>query len=396
MWQAAAAKAASYVLQRSKQSKNWRNFLGFLLLIIFLPILAIVVLAAILIGMVAELNNAIISFLFGGISLPSFMPTNAVTYYEEVNEQLNLLDEEWALIISGEDASDSDDDDGGESDTDEDSDEDGSEDEEDESEDDEEDSEDGETDDDTDDLTDSDTISYADLTDLDERELLMKVSFFTAICNGEHISADSYHDFAQAFADGGNVSEMYAYLEDSVGISFTNDEKEDVITAWNNSYGEAISREDEGDALDWGGWNGTSHVKTYHYEDGEIGQAVVDYAMDRLGDPYSAALRGQFDYVDCSYLTMWAYAQVGIEIPATEGPQAQTIYENGGEISEDELQPGDLIFWSYKPWYSFRSITHTGIYAGDGYVIHASSSKRKVVCVPIFDKDKIKMYGRPY
>ena len=45
---------------------------------------------------------------------------------------------------------------------------------------------------------------------------------------------------------------------------------------------------------------------------------------------------------DCSGLTQWAYKQAGINLPRTTRQQwAATT-----RISKDQLQPGDLIFYS--------------------------------------------------
>lgn len=42
------------------------------------------------------------------------------------------------------------------------------------------------------------------------------------------------------------------------------------------------------------------------------------------------------------------------------------------------------------------NITHVGIYAGDGYVIDASSSRGMVVYRPIFGESSIIAYSRPH
>ena len=39
--------------------------------------------------------------------------------------------------------------------------------------------------------------------------------------------------------------------------------------------------------------------------EGELGSVIVEYALTRLGHPYSRQLRGQGNYVDCSYFARW-------------------------------------------------------------------------------------------
>lgn len=113
-----------------------------------------------------------------------------------------------------------------------------------------------------------------------------------------------------------------------------------------------------------------------------------------LWHPYSQTYRGKDNYVDCSYLTLWCYRQVGIILPGTAAEQGRYLVEHNLTIAKEDLQPGDLVFWSYKPNGRFMNITHVGIYAGDGKVVDASYSKGKVVYRNLFDEDKQVLYGR--
>ncbi|MFC3801068.1 C40 family peptidase [Cohnella sp. GCM10012308] len=129
---------------------------------------------------------------------------------------------------------------------------------------------------------------------------------------------------------------------------------------------------------------------------GMLGSQAVELALTRLGDPYSQLKAGQDRYTDCSYLVQWVYRQLGVELPRTAAEQARFIVENGLSLTSDELMAGDLIFWSYEPNGRFMDITHVGIYAGEGKVIDASSSRLQVVYRNVFDADLQVMYGRPY
>jgi cell wall-associated NlpC family hydrolase len=133
------------------------------------------------------------------------------------------------------------------------------------------------------------------------------------------------------------------------------------------------------------------------------GQAIVNQAMTRLGDPYSKSKRGTGNYVDCSYLAQWAYKQAGVDIPGTAAAQAKYCYENGYTISKDELQPGDLIFWTKHSSDSGRwqEIHHVAIYAGDGKIVEAKNPKNGVEVDDIWGESgsggdwEIVMYARP-
>ncbi|MCD9025415.1 C40 family peptidase [Cohnella silvisoli] len=132
-----------------------------------------------------------------------------------------------------------------------------------------------------------------------------------------------------------------------------------------------------------------------HLPEGELGSEVVNLALTRLGDPYSQPKAGQDDFTDCSYLVQWVYRQLGINLPRTAAEQARFSIENGLTVSAADLVPGDLVFWSYEHNGRFMDITHVGIYAGNGKVVDASSSRGQVVYRNLFDSDKQVLFGRP-
>jgi len=131
---------------------------------------------------------------------------------------------------------------------------------------------------------------------------------------------------------------------------------------------------------------------------GTLGGEIVKYAASRLGDPYSQALRGQGSYVDCSYLARWCYQQAGVTsfTAPTAAAQAKYCVNNRLTVAKSDLQPGDLIFWSFNTNGRFMNITHVGIYAGNGMVIDASYSRGMVVYRPIFASANQVCYGRPH
>lgn len=73
--------------------------------------------------------------------------------------------------------------------------------------------------------------------------------------------------------------------------------------------------------------------------------------------------------VDCSGLVRWSCLMNGILLPRN----ASQMVHCGDEVSLDDLQRGDLVFFGTpakdgKP----RRVTHVGIYIGDGHIIHSS------------------------
>ncbi len=133
---------------------------------------------------------------------------------------------------------------------------------------------------------------------------------------------------------------------------------------------------------------------------GKTGNKAVRLALTKLDTPYSQDRRNEEGYFDCSSFTYWVYSQLGIclqhDSSNTAAAQARYIIENNLAISYDSLAPGDLIFYSFEVNNRYLNISHVAIYAGNGYVVDASSSKKKVVYRPIYSTGSIILCGRPY
>ncbi|MBE3034920.1 MAG: C40 family peptidase [Actinobacteria bacterium] len=94
---------------------------------------------------------------------------------------------------------------------------------------------------------------------------------------------------------------------------------------------------------------------------GSGNSAVVAIAQRYLGVPYVYGGASPSGF-DCSGLTMYCYAQVGVGLShgATDQQHAST------PVPISALQPGDLVFFGNAS-YSY----HVGIYVGGGSMIHA-------------------------
>lgn len=102
------------------------------------------------------------------------------------------------------------------------------------------------------------------------------------------------------------------------------------------------------------------------------GLDIVDTAKSYIGTNYVSGGTSPETGFDCSGFTQYIYGLYGIRLNRVASAQA----DNGTEISKDELQPGDLVLFSY---YGSDSIGHAGIYVGDGNFVHAANSSRGVV-----------------
>ena len=133
---------------------------------------------------------------------------------------------------------------------------------------------------------------------------------------------------------------------------------------------------------------------------GDTGKIAVGYGILMLDTPYSQERRNEEGYFDCSSFTYYVYSRLGIYLQFdganTAAAQGRYIVENNLVVDITKLAPGDLIFYSYESNDRFLNIGHVAIYAGEGFVIDASSSQGKVVYRKIYDTDKIVLCGRPY
>jgi len=189
--------------------------------------------------------------------------------------------------------------------------------------------------------------------------------------------------------------ELFERIKNHYGVEADFEQQYNSVNVWHLAKYNSTALQ-EGDGFDgWTNWSGSVNVTYYDLPVSEVGSQVVELARSRLGDPYSQIYRGKNTYVDCSYLTLWCYRQVGIMLPGTAAEQARHLVEKNRTIAKENLQPGDLVFWSYQPNGRFMNITHVGIYAGEGMVVDASSSQGKVVYRNMFDEDKQVLYGRP-
>lgn len=94
----------------------------------------------------------------------------------------------------------------------------------------------------------------------------------------------------------------------------------------------------------------------------ETGQAVADFALQFVGNPYVWGGSSLTNGTDCSGFTMAVYSNFGVGLPHYDASQ------RGYGIGIDSLadaRPGDLICF----------YGHVGIYIGDGMMVHASNAR---------------------
>lgn len=97
--------------------------------------------------------------------------------------------------------------------------------------------------------------------------------------------------------------------------------------------------------------------------------SIVAFAKAQVGDAYVPGGTGPNSW-DCSGLTQAAYRTAGIDLPRVS--QSQSTF--GTQVSLDNLQPGDILYWG-----SAGSAYHVAIYIGGGEFVGAQNSNTGTV-----------------
>jgi len=103
---------------------------------------------------------------------------------------------------------------------------------------------------------------------------------------------------------------------------------------------------------------------------GFVSDGVVRAALQYSGTRYVFGGNDPDSGMDCSAFVRMVFGQYGVNLPRTAREQAQI----GASVPFDQLQPGDRLYFSCKNSY----VDHCGIYAGNGYFVHCSSSRNGV------------------
>lgn len=102
------------------------------------------------------------------------------------------------------------------------------------------------------------------------------------------------------------------------------------------------------------------------------------------GPTYGIAQGANIKGFDCSGLTLWAAAQIGVKLSHYTGSQ----WNEGRKIPASQARAGDLIFFN-------PGLHHVGIYLGGGLMLHAPQTGDVVRVAPIAGRS-IAGYVRVY
>lgn len=96
----------------------------------------------------------------------------------------------------------------------------------------------------------------------------------------------------------------------------------------------------------------------------EQASQVVQAATGQIGRSYRPGGSSPKSGFDCSGLTNWAFAKIGLDLPRSSREQ----FQEGKPVAREDLRKGDLVFFGSK-----NRVSHVGVYIDNGEFIHASS-----------------------
>ena len=148
---------------------------------------------------------------------------------------------------------------------------------------------------------------------------------------------------------------IVAEKKPEVDVETLDEAKAEELAAECFSYAE--SKEEEAARLAEEAAKAEEEAKAAEAETVGNGQAVVDYAMQFVGNPYVWGCTSLTNGADCSGFVQSVYANFGVSMPRT----SSAMRSAGTEVSYSEAVPGDVICYE----------GHVGIYIGNGQIVNA-------------------------
>lgn len=182
-----------------------------------------------------------------------------------------------------------------------------------------------------------------------EYEVTPEETYGAVAQTGEDYNYEQVSDYTDYSEEPVYEEEDYSYEETPVIEQSYEEEYED----YSNDYTEEDYEQEEE----------VTYSETASSGDGSY---IVDYAKQYVGNPYVYGGNSLTNGVDCSGFTQQVFGNNGISLARTAADQSQ----GGQDVSMDDLQAGDLLFYDNGGY-----VGHVAIYCGDGTVVHASNEE---------------------
>ena len=117
--------------------------------------------------------------------------------------------------------------------------------------------------------------------------------------------------------------------------------------------------------------NQKEYMPIVNPEELTVRDRLVDAGFNLLGVRYRYGGTSEKTGLDCSALVKNIFEKIGLTLPRTSREQ----YTRGEKVAKEDLQKGDLIFFSSGG----KTPTHVGVYVGNNQFLHAASKAKKVI-----------------
>ena len=185
-----------------------------------------------------------------------------------------------------------------------------------------------------------------------EYEVTPEETYDAVTQTGEDYSYEQVSDYTDYYEEPVYEEENDSYEETPVIEQPYEEEYEDYSNDYTEEDYEEYEQEEE-----------VTYSETTSSGDGSY---IVDYAKQYVGNPYVYGGNSLTNGVDCSGFTQQVFGDNGISLARTAADQSQ----GGQDVSMDDLQAGDLLFYDNGGY-----VGHVAIYCGDGTVVHASNEE---------------------
>lgn len=117
-----------------------------------------------------------------------------------------------------------------------------------------------------------------------------------------------------------------------------------------------------------------------------VGEQIAQMAQSYVGYRYVYGGANPSTGFDCSGLVYYICGQLGYKVNRTADYQVN----NGVEVQKNDLQLGDLVF--FTNYRTNKGIGHVGIYIGNNQFVHASTSSTGVIISSLSETMYVKRY----
>jgi len=113
---------------------------------------------------------------------------------------------------------------------------------------------------------------------------------------------------------------------------------------------------------------------------------VVEFAKRYLGTPYRWGGTTPAGF-DCSGFMWYIFRNFGVTLNRVAHDQRR----NGTPVARADVRPGDLVF--FYPRAGATTVSHVGLYVGNGYMIHSPSTGNVVRFTSINSANRVSRYA---